>query len=455
MPETNFHLPIRSIAAGQNTAAWLVLGLFSLVAAGVFSILLVMARTPVVQESIPFIDFFRVALVVHVTLSVLIWLLAISAAFWSLAAVTEQPWWDRISFSLATIGTLVIVVCPFLGAADPLMNNYVPILQHPLFYLGLGLFAAGIFSHLVRTLVGRPRIAAKLDGAGSLQFGITLSTLLTGFSIIAVFASWRGLPQGMDGQVYFEFMFWGGGHVIQFSYTLLMMIGWVVLAYASGGRFELTPRLTLVFLVFLALPVITVPFLYLAHDVTSAGHRLAFTELMKYGGLSCLPLGLAVAASLWKASKPQGEGRYLRAALVSSLGLFAVGGALGFMIAGLDIVIPAHYHGATVGVTIAFMGLTYYLLPRLGFGALPARMATWQPYVYGGGQLMHIIGLAWSGGYGVQRKTAGAAQGLDGIGQTAGMGLMGLGGLVSVIGGLLFLLVAWKSLRGRGKAVEQ
>jgi hypothetical protein len=449
MSDTSFHLPIRSAAANRNTTAWLMLGLVSLVGAGLFSILLVMARTPVVQELIPFIDFFRVALVVHVTLSVLIWLLAISAAFWSLGATTEQPWWDRVSFSLAALGTTVIIVCPFLGAGDPLMNNYVPILQHPLFYLGLSLFGAGIFSHLIRALLGRPRIAAKLDGTGALQFGITLSTLLTGFSIIAVLASWQGLPPEMDGQIYFEFLFWGGGHVIQFSYTLLMMIAWVVLAYASGGRFELTPRLTLVFLIFLALPVITVPFLYLAHDVVTAGHRLAFTELMKYGGLSCLPLGLAVAASMWRAGRPEGEGRYLRAALVSSLGLFAVGGALGFMIAGLDIIIPAHYHGATVGVTIAFMGLTYYLLPRLGFGPLPERMATWQPYLYGTGQLMHIIGLAWSGGYGVQRKTAGAAQGLEGIGQTAGMGLMGLGGLVSVIGGLLFLIVAWKSLRGR------
>jgi cytochrome c oxidase subunit 1 len=452
MSDTNFHLPIRSAAANHNTTAWLMLGLISLVAAGLFSILLVMARTPVIQELIPFIDFFRVALVVHVTLSVLIWLLAISAAFWSLGATTEQPWWDRVSFSLAATGTLIIIVCPFLGAGDPLMNNYVPVLQHPLFYLGLGLFAAGIFSHLVRALLGRPRVAAKLDGTGALQFGITLSTLLTGFSIIAVFASWQGLPAEMDGQIYFEFLFWGGGHVIQFSYTLLMMIAWVVLAFASGGQFELTPRLTLVFLVFLALPVITVPFLYLAHDVMTAGHRLAFTELMKYGGLSCLPLGLAVTASLWRADKPVGEGRYLRAALISSLGLFAVGGVLGFMIAGLDIVIPAHYHGATVGVTIAFMGLTYYLLPRLGFGPLPERMATWQPYLYAGGQFMHIVGLAWSGGYGVQRKTAGAAQGLEGLGQTAGMGLMGLGGLVSVIGGLLFLIVAWKSLRGRRKA---
>ena len=121
------------------------------------------------------------------------------------------------------------------------------------------------------------------------------------------------------------------------------------------------------------------------------------------------------------------------------------------MISGLDIVIPAHYHGATVGVTIAFMGLTYYLLPRLGFGALPARMAFWQPLLYGGGQLMHIVGLAWTGGYGVQRKTAGLAQGVDRLGEIAGMGLMGFGGLISVIGGLLFLIVAWKSMRGQSR----
>jgi len=448
---TSFALPIRGVAAAHSTSAWLTLGLVSLVAAGVFSLLLVLARTPILQELVPFLDFFRIALVIHVTLSVLIWLLCISAACWSLSTARDRPTWDRMSLILAASGTAIVIACPFFGAGNPLMNNYVPILQHPMFYTGLMLFAAGILSHLVRTLLDRTRIAARLDGISALQFGITMSALLTGLSIVAAIASWRGLPTDMDGQIYFEFLFWGAGHVIQFSYTLLMMVAWVVLTCASGGRFELTPRLTLVYVVILALPVITVPFLYLAHDVTSAGHRLAFTELMKYGGLSCLPLGLAVVTSLWRAERPQSEGRYLRAALVSSIGLFAVGGILGFMIAGLDIVIPAHYHGATVGVTIAFMGLTYYLLPRLGFGPLPQRLAVIQPYVYGGGQLMHIIGLAWSGGYGVQRKTAGAAQGLDGIGQIAGMGLMGLGGLISVAGGLLFLIVAWKSMRNKNR----
>ena len=445
----SYSLTVGSEANRRSITAWLLLGLVSLVAAGIFSILLVLARTPVVQGLVPLQDFFRIALVVHVTLSVLIWLLAMSAVNWSLITTRDNVIWDRLSFLLAALGTTIIIVCPFLGAGDPLMNNYVPVLRHPLFYTGLGLFTAGIFSHLIRAASCWPKLKQDLSGTDALHIGIALSTGLTALSLLAVFVSWLKLPGTMGGQIYFEFLFWGGGHVVQFSYTLLMMIAWVVLASVSGCRFELTPRLTLVFLIFLALPVITVPFLYIAHDVTTAGHRIAFTELMKYGGLSCLPLGLAVAASLWRAKKPQGEARYLRAALVSSLGLFAVGGFLGFMIAGLDIVIPAHYHGATVGVTIAFMGLTYYLLPRLGFGRLPEKMATWQPRLYGGGQLMHVAGLAWSGGYGVQRKTAGAAQGLDGISQTAGMGLMGLGGLISVIGGLLFLVVAYRSIRSR------
>ena len=41
------------------------------------------------------------------------------------------------------------------------------------------------------------------------------------------------------------------------------------------------------------------------------------------------------------------------------------------------------------------------------------------------------------------------AEGVDRMGEIAGMGLMGLGGLVSVIGGILFLVIAWHSIRRR------
>jgi len=451
MQSGNYPLEIQSEAMRKAVTAWLMLGLTSLVGAGVFSILLVLARTPAIQEMTSLVDFFRIALVVHVNLSVLIWLLSMAAMMWSLGSVTDRPAWDRISFLLAATGTAVVIISPFIGAAEPLMNNYVPLLRHPAFHTGLILFAGGIASHLLRSLLSIKKPVARLDGNSALQFGIALGAVITAVAIAALIASWAGIPAGMSGEVYYEFLFWGNGHVLQFSHTLMMMVAWIVLADASGCRFELTPRLALAFLIILALPVITVPFLYIAHDIVSPGHRLAFTELMKYGGLSTLPLGLAVVVSLLKAGRPDvssgPEAGYLRSALLASVVLFGVGGLLGFMISGLDIVIPAHYHGSTVGVTIAFMGLCYYLLPRLGFGAIPPRMAWWQPVLYGGGQLLHITGLAWTGGYGVQRKTAGLAQGVDRLGEIAGMGLMGLGGLISVIGGLLFLVVCYRSIR--------
>lgn len=453
MPAQAYLLEIRSDAMRRAVTAWLMLGLAALVGAGLFSVLLILARTPAVQQLIPLIDFFRIALVVHVNLSVLIWLLSMAGVLWSLASDVDWPGWDRVSFLLAAVGTATVIVAPFVGAGDPLMNNYVPLLRHPVFHAGMLLFAAGIASHLLRSLLSMRSPLAALDGGRALHLGITLGGLITAVAIASLLASWAGMPAAMDGEIYYEFLFWGSGHVLQFTHTLLMMVAWIVLAEASGCRFELTPRLTLAFLVILALPVITVPFLYFAHAIDSPGHRLAFTELMKYGGLSCLPLGLAVLVTLFKAGRVgragDPEARYLGSALLASLTLFAVGGILGFLISGLDIVIPAHYHGSTVGVTIAFMGLCYYLLPRLGFGALPPRLAWWQPVLYGGGQLLHILGLAWTGGYGVQRKTAGLAQGVDRLGEVAGMGLMGLGGLISVVGGLLFLIVCYRSVRGR------
>ena len=101
------------------------------------------------------------------------------------------------------------------------------------------------------------------------------------------------------------------------------------------------------------------------------------------------------------------------------------------------------------------MGLVYHLLPQLGYAAPVGRLATWQPVIYGAGQLMHITGLVWSGGYGVQRKVAGAEQVLRARGEIAGMGLMGLGGLVAIIGGLLFVVVVIRAVRDGNRAARR
>ena len=62
---------------------------------------------------------------------------------------------------------------------------------------------------------------------------------------------------------------------------------------------------------------------------------------------------------------------------------------------------------------------------------------------------MHIAGLVISGGYGVQRKVGGAEQVLRSTPEVVGMGIMGLGGLVAVAGGLIFVVIVVRALRAR------
>jgi hypothetical protein len=232
-----------------------------------------------------------------------------------------------------------------------------------------------------------------------------------------------------------------------------MMIAWLWLATLAGARVPLSPRVVVLLFAIGLAAVFATPLIYLAHDVASVEHQKLFTWQMRFGGgLAIVPIAVAVLIGLARADRlPPADGdRRLpacRNALWASLLLFAAGGLIGFLIKGSDVRIPAHYHGSIVGITLALMGLTYALLPRLGFARPLPRMAAWQPLLYGAGQFLHIVGLVWSGGYGVQRKVAGTEQVLRTSSEVAGMGLMGLGGLIAVVGGLLFAVVVLRTLR--------
>ena len=114
--------------------------------------------------------------------------------------------------------------------------------------------------------------------------------------------------------------------------------------------------------------------------------------------------------------------------------------------------VPIAFQGNAIAMitaglmALAFMGFTYYLLPRLGYANVAqTRMAYWQPVLLGFGQLLHVSGLAYSGGYGVLRKTAG---GVDALAPNikAALGVMGLGGLFAIIGGVLFVVVVLRAV---------
>jgi hypothetical protein len=427
---------------------WLFLGLGALLLGGVFSILIVLSRTPYFQDVIPWVDFFHTALVVHVDLTVLVWFLAFAALLWCHAGGMRLHRLGGPALILAACGAAMISISPFTGNGYPLMSNYVPVLRNPVFYGGLALFGAGFGIQVLRALTTPWHFAGAISSEDTLRFGLFIAAVASFLSFYALLMSWLGLGDTLQGRAWFDRLFWGSGHVIQFGHTQLMLIAWLWLAGVSGAPLRLSPRVVFI-LFFLGMsPLFLVPFIYLAHDVTSGAHMFWFTQLMKYGGvLGALPIGLAVVWCLLEHRAVSAGRRAERNALVVSVLLFGAGGIIGFLIRGSDVTVPAHYHGSIVGITVAFMGLTYHLLPGLGFRRVSSRAAQWQPWLYGGGQLMHIVGLAWSGGYGVQRKVAGVAQGLERIEQIAGMALMGLGGLVSIAGGFLFLVIVWASIR--------
>ncbi|TAN85498.1 MAG: cytochrome C oxidase subunit I [Gallionella sp.] len=441
-----FTFSMPSDASRKLASGWLWLGIASLVGAGMFAILLVLARTPYVQDIFPWVDFFHTALVVHVDLSVLLWFMAFAGVLWSLNSTSRFIGIGWLSLVLAAVGAAMIVLSPFVNAGKPLMSNYVPVIQSTFFFSGLIIFAVGVAVLVLRSLITVPSTDSWKGGEGSIRLGFYGASISTVFALIAFGWSYVIIPDVFESTQYYDLLFWGGGHVLQFTYMLLMLAGWLWLGGACGAKNPLTPRVASFFLLLGVLPVLFVPVIYLSFVGSTGDYVDQFTQLMKVGGaFSPVPLGLAVLYGLMAgeripATKPR------RAALISSILLFALGGGISLMIGDSNTIITAHYHGTGGAISLAFMGLTLHLLPRLGYREPDLKWASLMPYVYGTGQLLHIVGLLWSGGYGVQRKVAGAAQGLHGFAQTAGMGLMGLGGLIAVVGGIMFLVVVFKAM---------
>ena len=427
---------------------WLWLGLAALIGSGVLSIVLVLSRAPQFQNLLPAGDFFRVALVVHVDLSVLVWFVSLGGILWTLSGSTRALGLNRAALALAGLGTLLMALSPFVGRGGPVMANYIPVLADPVFLSGLVIFGAGSFLLVTRSLLAAPRWSLPGNGAEALQSGLTLALVPAAIAIVAFAWSWLTLPEGLDGKTYYEILFWGGGHALQFIWTLFMLVAWLWLATACGGYVPMSPRIALLCFALATVCALAIPVAYLLWPAHAVEHRNLLTFAMGLGGgLPILPVALAVLLAVPPGQPIGDDARPLRAALYASIALFCFGGLIGFTIAGTNVKIPAHYHGCIVGVTLALMGLVYHLLPRLGYGMPARKWGAFSSYCYAAGQALHIGGLMWSGGYGVQRKVAGAEQALRSTSEIVAMGIMGMGGLVAIVGGIVFVLVVLGAIR--------
>ena len=294
-PDAQFALPMPDDARRELALGWLMLALASLIGSGVFSILLVLSRAPYFKDWFPLVDFFRVALVVHVDLSVLVWFLALGGVLWSLNSLPRLIQAGWCALSLAGFGMLLMCAAPFTGAGNPVMSNYIPVLDNPVFLGGLTVFGAGFLLLVARSLAAVPRVGTHLDGAAALRFGLNAAAVAAAVAVFALAWSWLKVPADLPARGYYDILFWGTGHVIQFTYTLLMLVSWAWLASACGASLPLTPRLMILLFAIGLFSVFLIPVIYLAFGVTSVEHRHMLTWLMQFGGgLAIAPFGVAV-----------------------------------------------------------------------------------------------------------------------------------------------------------------
>ncbi|NDF12261.1 MAG: cytochrome C oxidase subunit I [Proteobacteria bacterium] len=440
----HFSLKLPEGEDAEITRGWLALAVSALALAGLFAIVLVFARTPVLQSLFPAADIFRITLIVHVNLSVLVWLLSICCLLWHTVSAGVNRTYSWTALLLATGGMLMIACSALYPGSTPLMNNYIPTITNPLFFMGLSAFGCGVLFQISLVLwkMFTSRINLK-TGEGILTFGLYSIAIVTlvafiNFALAYVRVTKPAVYHFLEAELFYELLFWGGGHILQFTYTMAMALAWVWVA--SGIGLTKLPSKTLLWAGFGISMVLTLPtpLVYFVYDILSLNYTDIFTQHMRMvGGL--LPI-LIAPVIVWAMLKQDTDKRFQaeRNGLLVSMLLFGAGGAISMMIQGNDVTVPAHYHGSIVGISIGLMALVIHLLPRMGYTVHMHKTARLQPFFYGGGQLLHITGLAWSGGYGALRKTPEVMHSIQG---QAAMGLMGLGGMLSIIGGLMFVIV--------------
>jgi hypothetical protein len=376
-----------------------------------------------------------------VDLSVLAWILSISAMLW--ATITDYKFYRsaRLALVLAFIGCLLIAFSPLDSEGKALMSNYIPVLTNFPFFLGVATFSAAILLQIFITLLSFPLKKEKRE--------ISTITSIVAIYTLALIGLWTFLCFAMshfalktiikeialDQEYFYETLFWSGGHILQFLYTQLGQLAWLyLLSYIMPLPKKPYTWLFVLNLLF----VLPIPLVYLIFPVNSGEFIQFFTDHMRYlGGVTPTICGAYVCYKLWQSKSTISYGDPVVGSLISSLIVFFAGGVIALMIKGANVTIPAHYHGSIVGITIAAMGIVYLSFAEQNKAS--SILAKMQPYLLGLGQILHISGLAWSGGYGVLRKSTDT---IISAKARISMGLMGGGGLLAVIGGLLFVYIA-------------
>lgn len=447
--------------AFRDAKRWLGVAIGALMLAGLFSLVLVVGRAPYVNDLVTDPQFAKRCLVVHVNLALVVWFYAFLAALFHLIPAKRSVWRPAaLAAPVAVVGALLFTSGMFLPSARAILSNYVPMLDHPVFLAGIITF----FGALALTFCDGRLLAGNEDPEGDSPIppaarpGLRAGAMAYLLAMLTFAAAWRTTPPDLTPDAFYEFAFWGGGHVLQFANVAGMVSVWLILLTGLTGRSPISRGRSAVLFGLLVLPLLYAPLLA-GQGATEPGYMIGFTRYMQFGIFPVVGLFLVgIVVSLVRAKRagelPRGFWRDARfAGFAVSAFMTLLGFGLGAMISRSNTVIPAHYHVSIGAVTASYMAVAYVLLKRFGW-KIPTprleRLSAWQPLLFGVGQSIFAGGLALAGTWGAQRKVYGSEQHVRSTVEWVGLGIMGVGGVIAIVGGISFLWILgamWKHRR--------
>jgi cytochrome c oxidase subunit 1 len=472
---------------GEKLIRWnAVAGVVSLLVGGVLALLVILTRWPAVHL-LP-ADWFYLVLTAHGIDMLVVWIIFFEIAVLYFCATVllrcriAAPRWAWAGFWLMVIGALVNNVAVFRGDSSVMFTSYVPMGAHPAFYLGLILFAVGALIGcfvFLGTLVVAKSERTYNGSLPLVTFGAVTAAIIAVFTIasgaiilIPTFLWSVGLVPYVDSLMY-RTVWWAFGHSAQQVNVAAHVSIWYAIAAIVFGAKPMSEKVSrtafLLYIFFLQLA--SAHHLLSDPGLTSNWKIFNTSYAMYLAVLASMVHGLTVPGAIEVAQRQKGFNRglfeWLRKApwsnpvfsgmFISLVGFGFLGGISGVMmgteqlnlIIHNTIYVPGHFHATVViGTTLAFMSLTYFLIPVLFQRELMfPQLAKWQPYLFGLGMAGFSLFMMGAGTLGVPRRHwdmtfAGNPLGYEFAGTAyLMMGIMALSGLVAIVGGAAYLLI--------------
>lgn len=485
-------------SAETLTKANAVAGVVALLVGGTLALLVTLTRWQAVH--LMQADQFYLVLTAHGLDMLVVWIIFFEIAILYFCSSTllrsrlATPRMAWLGFALMIIGALTFNATIFMGEATVMMTSYVPLPGHPAFYLGLILFAVGALIGcfvFMGTLVVAKAEKTYEGSIPLVTFGaltaciIAIFTIASGAIILIPTFLWSvGYIKAIDPLMY-RTIWWAFGHSSQQINVSAHIAVWYAIAAIVFGAKPMSERVSrTAFLLYILFLQLASAHHLLSDPGLSTEWKVFNTSYAMYlAVLASMIHGLTVPGAIEVAQREKGYTKglfeWIRKApwgnpvfsgmFISLVGFGFLGGITGVMMGTEQLnmlihntlYVPGHFHATVViGTTLAFMSLTYFLIPTLFQRELiMPGLAKWQPYLFGLGMAVFTLAMMGAGTLGVPRRHwditfAGTALPYEFPGTVWLMlGIMGVAGLVAIVGGAIYIFLTVGSLLW-GKRLE-